>query len=288
MRAPPRLQDGPSPSPRRSRLLLLPVLLLLPLLHFASWQGAQAFLVPSSATVLTRPCSAVRGARFARSIDRSIQSSTSTYINRSIYTPSPSPTSHTHTPASPARSSSTTSSTGPASTGTSLRDQFFAAVDYELAQRFPDPDPDPDPIARVRRFVASCKAGATPPEAPTDLPFYQPSEEYVPGLSARPWPEPYSFPWVKPLEEASPAIQEELARVLAEDREGDFRGDSNVATVMGAGWTALRLQRFGIWNEDVCARFPQTVKVGVELIVVVVVVWGIAGIGVGWGLDVDG
>ena len=31
--------------------------------------------------------------------------------------------------------------------------------------------------------------------------------------------------------------------------------------VMGTGWTALRLQRFGIWNEDVCARFPQTVKV---------------------------
>lgn len=40
---------------------------------------------------------------------------------------------------------------------------------------------------------------------------------------------------------------------------------------MGAGWTALRLQRFGIWNEDVCARFPQTVKVSFFGLVGVVV-----------------
>lgn len=32
-------------------------------------------------------------------------------------------------------------------------------------------------------------------------------------------------------------------------------------TVMGAGWTALRLQRLGLWNEDVCARFPRTLSV---------------------------
>jgi len=154
----------------------------------------------------------------------------------------------------------TFSAAAPSPPGASLRDRFFAAVEYELAQRFPDPTE----IARVLRFVQSCKAGTIPPEAPTNLPFYQPSEEYVPGLSARPWHDPYSFPWVKPLEEATPLIQEELRQALAAQQEGDFKGDSNVQKVMGSGWTALRLQRFGIWNEDVCARFPQTVKVRKE------------------------
>jgi len=31
-------------------------------------------------------------------------------------------------------------------------------------------------------------------------------------------------------------------------------------TVMGAGWTALRMQRLGLWNDDVCARFPRTLS----------------------------
>lgn len=40
----------------------------------------------------------------------------------------------------------------------------------------------------------------------------------------------------------------------------DFKGDSNVMKVMGAGWTALRLQRLGEWNDEVCARFPRTLE----------------------------
>lgn len=137
----------------------------------------------------------------------------------------------------------------------SLRDKFFATVDFQLNERFPQQD-----IQRVRAFVDSCKAGAIPPTAPTDLPFFQPSEEYVAGLTARPWHDPHSFPWVAPLEDASPVIQEELAEVLgARQDPRDFKGDSNVMTVMGAGWTALRLQRLGQWNEEVCARFPKTV-----------------------------
>ena len=42
---------------------------------------------------------------------------------------------------------------------------------------------------------------------------------------------------------------------------GGFRSDSNVMSVMGTGWTALRLQRLGQWDEEVCARFPKTVGV---------------------------
>lgn len=72
----------------------------------------------------------------------------------------------------------------------SLRDNFFAAVDEELKTQFP---PGQGDISRVRAFVESCKAGTVPPSAPTDLPYFQPSEEYVPGLTAKPWHDPYSF-----------------------------------------------------------------------------------------------
>lgn len=89
----------------------------------------------------------------------------------------------------------------------SLRDQFFQAVDYELGRRF-----RPQDIQRVLKFAQTCKAGVVPPEAPA-LPYFQPSEEYVEGLTAMPWHDPYSFPWVKALEEGSPIIQEELSKV---------------------------------------------------------------------------
>lgn len=41
----------------------------------------------------------------------------------------------------------------------------------------------------------------------------------------------------------------------------DFRADSNVQEVMGPGWSSLRLQRLGIWNDDVCKRFPKTLEI---------------------------
>lgn len=104
----------------------------------------------------------------------------------------------------------------------SLRDQFFAAVDYEFNTKF---SPEQGDLSRVRAFVESCKAGTIPPTAPTDLPYFQPSEEYVPGLTAKPWHDPNSFEWVQALEEASPIIQEELREVLGAGRDPrDFKG----------------------------------------------------------------
>jgi hypothetical protein len=104
----------------------------------------------------------------------------------------------------------------------SLRDQFFSAVDYELNTKL---SPEQGDLSRVRAFVESCKAGTIPPTAPTDLPYFQPSEEYVPGLTAKPWHDPHSFEWVQALEEASPIIQEELREVLGAGRDPrDFKG----------------------------------------------------------------
>lgn len=104
----------------------------------------------------------------------------------------------------------------------SLRDQFFAAVDHNLKTKF---SPEQGDLSRVRAFVESCKAGSIPPTAPTDLPYFQPSEEYVPGLTAKPWHDPHSFEWVQALEDASPIIQDELRGVLGAGRDPrDFKG----------------------------------------------------------------
>jgi hypothetical protein len=50
-------------------------------------------------------------------------------------------------------------------------------------------------------------------EAAPQLPYYQPSEEYIEGLEAKPWHDTSDFPWIAGLEEASPLIQEELEKV---------------------------------------------------------------------------
>ena len=43
---------------------------------------------------------------------------------------------------------------------------------------------------------------------------------------------------------------------------GVFSGDSALQSqVMGAGWSALRLQRLGNWNEEMLAKFPVTAQI---------------------------
>ena len=40
-----------------------------------------------------------------------------------------------------------------------------------------------------------------------------------------------------------------------------FKADSNFQQMMGAGWTAFRLQRMGEWNEENMAKFPITTSI---------------------------
>ena len=89
----------------------------------------------------------------------------------------------------------------------SIRDQFFNSVDYELKRLF-----DSKAVERIMNFAKSCKAGIVPPSAPT-LPYYQPSEEYVEGLTAKPWWDSSEFEWMAALEANTPIIQEELRQV---------------------------------------------------------------------------
>ena len=89
--------------------------------------------------------------------------------------------------------------------------------------------------------------------------YHDPGEEFVEGLTADNWWESDKFEWVAPLEETAPLIRKELEAVLAEQEL--FKADSNFQQMMGAGWTAFRLQRMGEWNEENMAKFPITTKV---------------------------
>jgi aspartyl/asparaginyl beta-hydroxylase (cupin superfamily) len=100
-------------------------------------------------------------------------------------------------------------------------------------------------------------------EAPKGYaPGHDPSEEHIEGLTAKPFwdvaEEPDLFPWAKELEEKSDIIQKEFEAKLERDKEL-FSADSAWQNqVMGAGWSAIRLQRLGVWNMDNCREFPQT------------------------------
>ena len=120
-------------------------------------------------------------------------------------------------------------------------------------------------LDRIRAFGRSAR-GETPP--PTgSAPGHQPSEENVDGLTARPFwdvaADPENFPWAAELEANAQIIIEEfeanLAKEQAREDGGIFSGDSAWQNkIMGLGWSAVRLQRLGQWNQDNCKEFPKT------------------------------
>jgi hypothetical protein len=103
--------------------------------------------------------------------------------------------------------------------------------------------------------------GLVPP--PTgDSPGHQPSEEHVEGLPAQPFwdvaKDADLFPWAAELEAKSDVIAKEFEAKLARDQQL-FASDSAWQNqVMGTGWSAVRLQRLGMWNTENCNEFPET------------------------------
>jgi len=115
-------------------------------------------------------------------------------------------------------------------------------------------------IDRVRQFAKSAQGLVPPPTG--DGPGHQPSEEHVDGLPAKAFwnaaEEPNLFPWAAELEAKSGVIAKEFEAKLARD-EQLFASDSAWQNqVMGTGWSAVRLQRLGVWNADNCKEFPET------------------------------
>ena len=127
-------------------------------------------------------------------------------------------------------------------------------------------------------------SGQVPPPIPS-VPGHQPSEEHIDGLTAKAiWDIHNSnndsnsiFPWAAELEAKSHIIIDEWNAFykgqLEKAREkNDSSSSSSAPTatmilgdsawqnqIMGPGWSAVRLQRLGVWNTNTCrTHFPQT------------------------------
>ncbi|KAI2491635.1 peptide-aspartate beta-dioxygenase [Fragilaria crotonensis] len=140
-------------------------------------------------------------------------------------------------------------------------------------------------IDRVRRFTQSA-SGQVPPPIPS-VPGHQPSEEHIDGLTAKPIWNVHTddddnnnqnniFPWAAELEASSHVIIDEWNTFYqgqlqkARDSNDNNNDASSSATmilgdsawqnqIMGPGWSAVRLQRLGVWNTNTCrTHFPQT------------------------------
>mmetsp|Transcript_14772 Transcript_14772/g.20876 ORF Transcript_14772/g.20876 Transcript_14772/m.20876 type:complete len:357 (+) Transcript_14772:152-1222(+) len=115
-------------------------------------------------------------------------------------------------------------------------------------------------IQRIRDFATRASNGNVPPQ--DVIPGHQPSEEHVDGLTAKPFwdvvSEPQLFPWAAELEANANIIAQEFEDKL--NRDGQmFASDSAWQNqVMGEGWSAVRLQRLGVWNMDNVKEFPKT------------------------------
>jgi len=116
-------------------------------------------------------------------------------------------------------------------------------------------------IDRIWQFTKSAQGKVEAPKGYAE--GHDPSEEHVDGLTAKPFwdvldePEEY-FPWAKNLEENFGIIQKEFDAKLKRD-EQLFSSDSAWQNqVMGKGWSAIRLQRLGVWNVENCKEFPET------------------------------
>lgn len=111
--------------------------------------------------------------------------------------------------------------------------------------------------------IVSARGEIDPPKR--SGPGHEPSEEHVEGLTAKPFWDaatmPDLFPWAPPLEAKSDVIIKEFESKLNAPDNNMFASDSAWQTnVMGTGWSAVRLQRLGIWNEENCQQFPETYK----------------------------
>jgi aspartyl/asparaginyl beta-hydroxylase (cupin superfamily) len=96
-------------------------------------------------------------------------------------------------------------------------------------------------------------------------PYQQAKGIYLPGLSYKPWLNPFEFPFVKLLQANYPAIREEVRQLMDGRLNAPPYGLANDAAPDAApkpgnpaGWYEWRLYRAGEFCEDRCAYFPCT------------------------------
>ena len=110
-------------------------------------------------------------------------------------------------------------------------------------------------------FNCSFSAQGIVPPPTRKIPGHAPSEENVEGLTSKPFWDVREnldlFPWAEELEAKAHIIQEEFEEKLLNSNK--FSSDSVWQNqVMGGGWSAIRLQRLGVWNTENCKEFPKT------------------------------
>lgn len=96
----------------------------------------------------------------------------------------------------------------------------------------------------------------------------QPSVFYYPGLPQRQFYDPAEFPWFQPMLELLPAMQAELAGVMAQGAAGfapyvhrqQHRPAPNNPLLDSQDWTAFHFWRDGAVVEDNAARCPATME----------------------------
>lgn len=116
-------------------------------------------------------------------------------------------------------------------------------------------------IDRIRTFAKRAR-GELPLPTPSG-PAHEPSEEHVDGLTSRPFwdlnDDPIAFPWAANLETNAGIIRREYDARLKQSSA--FASDSVWQNqIMGSGWSAIRLQRLGVWSTETCEQFPETYK----------------------------
>lgn len=154
------------------------------------------------------------------------------------------------------------SSSGPLQALTDRQQQFWEDVESGLddIESFYQKKLGMD-IDRVRQFGRSARGEVDPPKGAK--PGHDPSEEHVDGLTPNAFwdtaAQPEQFPWAQELEANSDVIQKEFEMNLKKQESQMFASDSAWQNqVMGGGWSAVRLQRLGVWNEENCRQFPET------------------------------
>ena len=123
------------------------------------------------------------------------------------------------------------------------------------------------PLFSLLHTTLHSAQGQTPPPQPATS-GHEPSEEHVEGLTAKPFwdvaADEKLFPWAAKLEAQADIIQQEFEEKLLGTAK--FASDSVWQNqVMGTGWSAIRLQRLGVWNTENCAAFPNTYALLKEL-----------------------
>lgn len=126
------------------------------------------------------------------------------------------------------------------------------------------------PAAELTRIDAAFQVLAGERQHQYDHPLQRPEFFFIPGLPPIPWFERDQFEWVARVEQAFPAVREELEALLAD--RGDFipylHGTQGQAAITPAGtdfshlagnlsWSAYHLHK-GHRIDDHCARCPET------------------------------